>query len=313
MILSNPHVRRALVLVGIAILSTVAARIMVATLFSDSSLFYLLLPYLMSLSIYWTAPKTAQASFARQTFTRHFAEAMMVFVLVAAFMLEGFLCVLFSAPIYVIDVALGYLTSYSISGLKHRRRHRVNAYALPALAAILSLEGVSAATTLDRENRATYETTVAAGIAELKANLAKPIAFDRPRQWFIALFPAPVRVEAGSLNPGDIHKVSFVYRKWIVTNAKEGELLLRIDSVGDDGVETTVVANDSYLAAYMTIEGTRIRFEELGPGRTRVSLTLFYRRNLDPVWYFGPLQRFAMNESARHLVDTVIARMQTDG
>ena len=189
----------------------------------------------------------------------------------------------------------------------------MNAYALPVLAAILSLEGVSAATTLDRENRVTHVATVEAGIAELKANLAKPIAFDKPRQWFIALFPAPVRVEAGSLNPGDIHKVGFVYRKWIVTNAKHGEMLLRIDAVGDDGVETTVIENDSYLASYMTIEGTRIRFEEVGPGRTRVSLTIFYKRKLDPVWYFGPLQRFAMTESARYLVDAVIARTPSDG
>ena len=313
MSVSKTWLWRALVLLGIAILSAAATWHMILTRFGDTALFYILVPYLISLVIYWTTPKAEPGSLARQTLGRHMKEAATVFVLIAAFMLEGFLCVLFSAPIYFLAIGAGYLTSYSISGLRHRLRHRVNAYALPVLAAILSLEGVSAATTLDRENRVTHVATVEAGIAELKANLAKPIAFDKPRQWFIALFPAPVRVEAGSLNPGDIHKVGFVYRKWIVTNAKHGEMLLRVDAVGDDGVETTVIENDSYLASYMTIEGTRIRFEEVGPGRTRVSLTIFYKRKLDPVWYFGPLQRFAMTESARYLVDAVIARTPSDG
>jgi len=313
MILSNPHVRRATVLVGIAILSSVAARIMLITRYGDTSLFYLLLPYLISLAIYWTAPKSESEDFARQDGLTHMGEAAAVFILIAAFMLEGFLCVLLSAPIYIIAVALGYLTSYSISGLKHRIRNRVGAYALPVLAVILSLEGVSTATTLDRENRVTYSATVDAGIGELKANMVKPIVFEQPRQWFIALFPAPVSVDAGSLSEGDIHTLRFIYKKWFFANFHEGEMRLRIETVSDDVVETRVVANDSYLASYMTIEGTRVRFRQVASGRTRVSLTVFYRRKLDPVWYFGPLQRFAMNQSARYLVETVIARTPLDG
>ena len=286
---------------------------MVSSPYRDTSLFYIATPFLISFAIYWTASKPEAAIFARQTFGRHMLEAAAIFFLIALFMFEGFICVLFSSPIYFAAASLGYLASYSVSGAKHRKRSRFNSYALPVLAVVLSLEGVSAATTLDRENRVTYTTIVDASIHDLKANMAKPIAFDQPRQWFISLFPSPVRVEAGSLNAGDIHKVRFVYKRWFFTNIQEGDIRLRIDSVDDDIVETTVIENTSYLASYMMIEGTRVRFRELDSGRTEISLTIFYQRKLDPVWYFGPLQQFAMSESARYLVETVIARTGLDG
>lgn len=300
-------------LLTIAVVSAVATRMMVASPYGDTAAFYIALPFLISLAIYWTDAKDDGQKFARQTLARHMAEAGVVFLLIALFMFEGFLCVLFSAPIYFIAAGLGYLISYSVSGARYRIRNRVNAYALPVLAVILSLEGISAATTLDRDNHVTYTTTVGAGIDDLKANMARPIAFERPRHWFISVFPAPVSVEAGSLRPGDIHNIRFVYKRWFFTNIHEGDMRLRIDSVGRDRVETTIIENDSYLASYLTVEGTRVQFDELGPGQTKISLTIFYRRQLDPVWYFGPLQRFAMEESARYLVETVIARTHANG
>lgn len=304
---------RGIHLLVIAIVSTIATRLMVSSPYRDTALFYIAVPFLISLAIYWTASKPEAETFSRQTFGRHMLEAAAIFFLIALFMFEGFICVLFSAPIYFAAAGLGYLTSYSVSGAKYWKRNRFNSYALPVLAAILSLEGVSTATTLDRENRVTYVATVDASIDELKANMASPITFDQPRQWFISLFPSPVSVEAGSLNVGDVHKIRFVYKKWLFTNIQTGDMRLRIDSVDDDSVETTIIENTSYLASYMMIEGTRVQFRELGSGQTKISLTIFYKRKLDPVWYFGPLQRFAMSESARYLVETVIARTHFDG
>jgi len=305
--------RRALQLLLVAVVVTVATRYIVSSPYRDTSLFYIGTPFLISLAIYWSAPRTASAGIAKQTLGRHMLEATLVFLQVTLFMFEGFLCVLFSTPIYFTAVCFGYLTCHTISGAIHRKRNRVKAYTLPLVAVILSLEGVSAATTLDRENRATYTTTVNASIGELKANMARPISFDKSRPWFVSLFPSPVSVKAGSLNVGDMHRIGFAYRKWFFTNVHEGEMWLRISSIGEDYVETTIVDNSSYLASYMSIDGTRVQFTELGSGQTEIALTVFYRRKLDPVWYFGPLQRLAMNESAQYLVETVIARNQFDG
>lgn len=165
----------------------------------------------------------------------------------------------------------------------HRKTGRVSASILPIIALLLSLEGVHAATTIDRENKATYKTIVNDSIANLKANMTRPIGYDQPRHWFISIFPAPVKVKAGSLAPGDVHHMRFIYKKWFFTNAHEGQLNLRIDAVGDDFVATTITENTSYLASYMAIDGTRVQFADLGGGRTEISLTVFYKRRLDPV------------------------------
>jgi hypothetical protein len=58
----------------------------------------------------------------------------------------------------------------------------------------------------------------------------------------------------------------------------------------------------------MKIDGTEVRFSDAGGGRTRVSLTVKYHRLLDPSWYFGPMEQLAARQSARYLIDTVIAR-----
>ena len=45
-----------------------------------------------------------------------------------------------------------------------------------------------------------------------------------------------------------------------------------------------------------------------GPNRTEITLRLDYRRNLDPAWYFHPLQQFAMREMAAFFIDEVLIR-----
>ena len=127
------------------------------------------------------------------------------------------------------------------------------------------------------------------------------------------VFPLPVSVEAGSLKEGDVHKLHFVYKRWFFTNTHEGEFHLRIDEVSPERVRTSVVHNSSYLATYLKIEGTQVDFEELYDGQTKVALTVHYERLLDPVWYFGPLQRYAVERSADYLIQSVIVREASDG
>jgi hypothetical protein len=38
---------------------------------------------------------------------------------------------------------------------------------------------------------------------------------------------------------------------------------------------------------------------------TRVTWTLRYRRGLDPAWYFGPWERYAVRLAAAYLIESV--------
>ena len=164
------------------------------------------------------------------------------------------------------------------------------------------------ATSLPRKAEATHVAVVEGSIADLKANMAAPIAFDQERNWFLSIFPLPVKVEAGTLKAGDVHTLDFIYKRWFYTNVHQGVFALEISEVGADFVRTTVVENTSYLASYVQIDGTEVQFRDVGKGQTEVSLTVHYHRKLDPSWYFGPLQSYAFERSAEYLIDTVIAR-----
>ena len=54
--------------------------------------------------------------------------------------------------------------------------------------------------------------------------------------------------------------------------------------------------------------GSEVLLTPAGPNQTKISLRVDYRRNLDPVWYFHPLQQFAMSEMAAFFIDEVLIR-----
>lgn len=83
---------------------------------------------------------------------------------------------------------------------------------------------------------------------------------------------------------------------------------VRIDKVSPDHIRTSITRNDSYLANYMRIDGTDIRFTPLESGGTRVALSVRYDRLLDPAWYFGPVQHHAAKQSAKLFLSDIIMR-----
>ena len=45
----------------------------------------------------------------------------------------------------------------------------------------------------------------------------------------------------------------------------------------------------------------------VSPTETRVTLSVAYDRMIDPVWYFGPLQRFAVEKGARYFIEGLLS------
>ena len=297
------------VILGVTVATALIARLLIQAGLDQVAAFYVGLPMVASTALFWTDRPER-----RVVWRNHVGEATLIIFFTAIVLFEGFICFVFAAPIYYLAVAFAFFINLQIFKLKTRKgSNKAMAATLPLLALMLSAEGLTAATTLDRQNEAAYRAVTNQTVAELKANMARPIRFDQPRHWFLTIFPMPVKVSAGTLKAGDVHVLEFIYKRWFFTNTHEGALQLRIDQVGPDHVETTVVANTSYLSGYMTIEGTRVEFTERPDGSTAVSLKLRYERKLDPVWYFAPLQRYAMNKAAAYLMDTIILRKVANG
>jgi hypothetical protein len=274
--------------------------------FGGGTLLYLLVPFGLSVMLYFlTRPSQKQGR--GWSYLNHLRLATIIFFATSALLLEGFICVLMFMPIYYGGVTLGYLFGWFFDErIDYRDTFKVAA--IPVFVMMLASEGLLPSTTVPRDRTATYVTVTDQDIAALKRNMAAPINFPQERYWFLKIFPLPDRVVAGSLGVGDMHHLHFTYKKWFFANYSQGQMDVRIAAVEPRHIRTEIVRNTSYLSHYMRIDGTDVRFTPLADGRTRIALTVKYRRLLDPAWYFGPMQQLAAEQSARYLVEAIIVR-----
>ncbi|MBX7541653.1 hypothetical protein [Qipengyuania sphaerica] len=273
--------------------------------FATSTLVYILVPFVFSAALYFLVP-SAKGEGVVADFLNHLRIVTIGFLLTSAFLFEGFICVLMFMPIYYFLATLAFVFAWLLK--RREDKNRLQVVAIPALVLVAAAEGLIPATTFEREEAQTFSAYSPQSVAELKANMAEPITFSGERHWFLKLFPLPDRVEASSLAAGDVHKLHFTYRRWGFTNVHKGEMHVKITEVGTRTIATEITRNDSYLANYLDVHGTRIRFEPVADGGTKIHLTVLSRRTLDPVWYFGPVQQLATKNSARFFIEEIIAR-----
>ena len=270
-----------------------------------TGLVYIAVPFAVGLCLLVLRPrKKGQGVFVRYGFL--LMDSLIVMFMTSAFLFEGFLCVLFFMPIYFGIVSLVFLVDLYREKVVLRRR--LYSFALPALVLVASLEGTTDELSFERENRVTSTRVVALSLDEIKANLARPFELGDSAAFLLRVFVMPSRIQAGSLQAGDVHTIDYDYCRWFVTNCHSGSMALEISSVSDRRIATRILHDDSYISHYLHLRGTEILLAPMPDGRTLVTLSVDFERRLDPAWYFGPLQRSAVTQMAGHLIDEIIAR-----
>ena len=217
---------------------------------------------------------------------------------------------LFAAPIYLMCAGLVLVFSDVPEDFDPKEGWKLKAGMAPLLVTlavgVLSLEGVSPALSFEREQSVTRSHLVRGSVADIKAKMAAPIVFDGGRPAFLSVFPLPRDIRAGSLETGDIHSFDFDYKRWFIGNTHEGRLDVELADVGERHVQTRITGNGAYFSHYLTVHGTRVDLTPHGDGLTEVSVRVDYRRDLDPAWYFGPLQKLAIRQSADHFIAEIL-------
>jgi hypothetical protein len=170
------------------------------------------------------------------------------------------------------------------------------------------LEGTTETLSVPRDSHVVVTKAANLSAEQVMANIARPFDLQKDRHWMLTLFPMPYEIEAGSLNPGDVHYVRTRYHRWFVTNTHEGELHLQIVDVQPNRVRTKFLYDTTFFSSYLTPVGTEITLTELSPTQTEISLRIDYQRKLDPAWYFHPLQRYGVARMADFLIDEVMIR-----
>lgn len=291
---------------------TLLTRLVLDSRFATTSLFYCLVPYIIGVILYIFVPQPKGASRGRRM-GRHFLAVTIVMLASSAIIFEGFLCVLFAAPIYILFALLSFEVWPVYKPDRKRSKEHSDIFKVsfvPLAVMVISVEGLTDTTSFPREEVITRTHILNLTPEQIHANLAQPVHLEEGRSKFLSIFPLPDRIDAPDFAQGQTHTAYFTYRRWGFTNVHRGETQLHIKTVEPLLVETEITKNTSYFSNYLTIHGTQIKMTPQADGATAVSLTIRYRRDLDPAWYFGPLQRRAIGESADYLLVNVIGKTQ---
>ena len=291
---------------GVIAVISVVSRLLLDSAYGTTGLFYVGVPLAVGACL--VAINKSTSGGWRAKYWNSARDVFLILIAVSILLYEGFICVLLFLPIYLFIMVIVMAVEAAIRHLKNKARGKLLAHWFPVLGVLMALEGVHPNLSFERESEVVVEKVVAGSVAQLMKNLERPIELKKDRHWFLELFPMPYAVDAGTLQPGDVHEIHFRYHRWIFTNTHQGRMLLEIVEVGESHVRTRFIEDTSYIGHYMSLGGTEIQLHPAGDKEARIRLKVNFERKLDPVWYFGPLERYGVRKMAEFLIDEVVAR-----
>lgn len=261
----------------------------------QSAALYLGLPLLLALGLTLT-PK------ARTTMGATMKGITIALLLAAPVFQEGYICILFAAPIFYF---VGFLVAWPTDQARKRRdtNSRTQAALVSTVLAAMALEGTTDATSFTREHEVAATRIVAAPLPAVRQALARPPAFIGDKPLFLRIFPYPVTMSGEGLNPGDTRRATFVAYKHVFWNRIEGDAVFKVAEATERRIVFTLASDTSYVAHYLGWKTSVVELSPLGPDSTRVTWTLSFHRKYDPYWYFGTLQKYAVRLVAGELID----------
>ncbi|MEL7535914.1 MAG: hypothetical protein AAFZ58_05840 [Pseudomonadota bacterium] len=290
----------------VAMVAALAIRLLVVGGLHTSALLYVGIPFLLALFFIATLVKDPGEALGAQ-FIRHIQVSIIVCLTVSMLLGEGFICVAFLLPIYLFFVSLAY-GIVALFEYAERRGTRTMVSLLPFAVVLSAFEGTTPALRAPDLYTVTAAAVTAQPLDEVMANAARPFELRKPRHWLLAIFPMPYAIDQPSMQVGSVHTVYTRYHRWFVANTHEGSVQLEIVRNDPDRLVMQYRDDSSYFANYLQVISSEIRARPIDGTQTEVTLSITFRRKLDPAWYFGPLQRFAVTRMAEFLLDEVTIR-----
>lgn len=216
----------------------------------------------------------------------------MVILFSAIFLGEGVICILIAAPLAYF---IGAILSLATDAMRRRRENRPEngrgdvLILLPFI--VMSLEGLSPRLSFPRENTVQVESLLNGSPESIRQKLAEPMQFKQSLPPFFRLgFPLPTGADGEGLQAGARRTVHFAGGE-----GKPGDLTWEITAVGDNWMECLILSDTSHIAHWLAWQKARVEWTAVDEQHTRVRSTVYYRRDLDPSWYFGPLQHYGVS------------------
>lgn len=229
-------------------------------------------------------------------------------LIVAPLLGEGYLCILFAAPLfYVVGIVIGLIVDW------FRRDRAATLGCVAVLLLPMCLEGVVPVLTFDREQSVTVTRLVDAPARDLEAALAKsPNVAMRLPAYLRAGFPRPLGAWGEGLQPGALRTIHFSGAE----GDPPGDLVMRVSGrklePGGGSVRFETVSDSSKLTQWLLWQSSDVSWQATGTDQTLVTWKVTFARQLDPAWYFVPWERATVREAVQYLIEANAIPGQTE-
>lgn len=275
--------------IGACVVMAVAAvgyRLLVLGHWEQTSLMFVGLPLVLAIGFSFTPPA--------KTITGGIMRGITFFLLgLGILLIEGFICILMAAPLfYVVGLIVGMIAD------RRRVQREMGKLRCTVLVVIglAAFEGVVPTLSFPRENTIVVERELAGGMEEVMAALKAGPELDTGRlPGFLRLgFPEPTEIE----RVDDRWRIHFAGGE-----GKPGDLSVRVREEGLGRVRYVIEEDGSHIAHWLQWHDGLWELKETSAGTVRATLTVRYRRLLDPAWYFGPIERHGVRKASEYFVD----------
>jgi hypothetical protein len=265
-------------------------RVLVLHRLEQTALLFVGIPVLLAVVLVST-PK------AKTTIGSVLKATTLALLLSAPLLGEGFICIVMAAPIfYAVAMVVAALITFA-----KKRADKPKQAILPCLILIaflpMSLEGSRPALSFNRDELVTARRLVAASPQEVENALRSSPRIDLALPFYLRLgFPRPTEARGEGLEPGALRRVHFAGGE-----GHPGDLVLVVTDSTPGHIRFRMVSNETKITHWLDLKEAEIQWHAVG-NQTEVSWTLRYRRLLDPAWYFGPWERYAVHLAADYLI-----------
>lgn len=216
---------------------------------------------------------------------------------------EGIICIVIALPIfYIFGALVVWMIRFVCNGFGSAPSlHAQILLTLPVV--LMSLEGTHPMLSFERGQEVQVSRVVHGTAVDVEMTLAGPVAFAQTLPAFLRLgFPTPNAEGATGqgLEVGAERIVPFEMQ-----GGDGGTMHLRVAERNDSSVRFVFVENSTATGDWLRLHDALVEWREVSPDATEVTWTFRYERLLDPAWYFGPLERYAVELAAGYLIDTV--------
>jgi hypothetical protein len=269
------------------VIGAILYKVLMRAGWGHTSLMFIGIPAVLALLLVLApTPKSATGSILRGM--------TLALLLIAPLVGEGYLCILFSAPLFlIVGLVIGKLVDYS----RARRASTLSCIAI--LVVPLALEGVVPGLTHSRVQSVTAVQIIPTPVGRVEAALAASPDLSQPLPQFLRIgFPRPLAARGSGLALNDSRTIHFGGAE----GDPPGDLVMRVAAIEPGRVRFETISDTSKIAQWVHWRGSQVDYSAIDATHTRVAWTISFDRRLDPYWYFAPWEHLAARVAARYLI-----------